>query len=446
MSTIGIRDYRPSLHFTPLKGWTNDPNGLVFDGQKYHLFAQHYPHDGVWGPMHWLHAVSEDLVSWEHLGIALEPDELGTIFSGCAIVDENNVAGFGEGAIIAMFTHHGDTEQQSIAYSTDGIHFAKYANNPVIANPGLRDFRDPNLFWNEKYGCYSVAIAASDRVAFYRSEDLLRWTRTGDFGSVENQLGGVFECPAIFPLTAPNGEEVWVLVNSMGLPDELGGPRTQYFLGTFDGDAFRQTIACGETLYLDAGYDNYAAIAYNGTKERLLVGWAACPSYAAEVPTGEYCGIMTLARRAKLVDTDAGIRLAVEPVLPKASEPVKFDGTLPGEVFAMTVKANGAFEVRFENDEGECLIISLSENGEYVVDRSQSTKAIFGNRYNAPRHQIIRAKRNVRGPVEMTIVFDRSIAEIYSDDGAFVCTSLVFPEKPYVRAALSGATGEIVAL
>ena len=167
-----IRDTRPALHFAPRNGWINDPNGLVYDKKQYHLFAQHNPDDIVWGPMHWLHAVSDDLLHWRELGIALYPDALGTMFSGSAVIDHGNAAGFGQGAMVALFTQHGERECQSVAYSLDGKHFLLYARNPVIENPGIPDFRDPKVFWYEKGQCYVMALAAGDCIEFYRSFDL----------------------------------------------------------------------------------------------------------------------------------------------------------------------------------------------------------------------------------------------------------------------------------
>lgn len=144
---------RPQFHFTPAADWMNDPNGLVFFDGAYHLFYQHNPDDAIWGPMHWGHAVSKDLVNWQHLPIALYPDAIGAIFSGSAVIDWHNTAGFGDGAMVAIFTHAaGNRQLQSLAYSTDKGHtWTKYAGNPVIEPPNnIRNFRDPKVFWYEE--------------------------------------------------------------------------------------------------------------------------------------------------------------------------------------------------------------------------------------------------------------------------------------------------------
>lgn len=276
MSTQGSRDFRPRFHYTPPKGWINDPNGPLYEDGIWHLFAQHYPHDTVWGPMHWIHATSKDLLNWENQGIALSPDErLGLIFSGSAVIDRGNTSGLGRerDPMICMYTHHGEHEQQSIAFSEDRMHFTPYEGNPVIPNSDLPDFRDPKVFRNDLLGCWSVVIAAGDHVEFHASPDLLHWHKTGEFGQAENKLGGVFECPDLFPLPAPDGSVLWVLIASMALPREFGGSRTQYFLGMFDGNTFVETHSSLRAKLIDSGYDNYAAVTFSGAEKPCIIGW-----------------------------------------------------------------------------------------------------------------------------------------------------------------------------
>lgn len=200
------RDYRPKIHFSPEKGWMNDPNGMVYVDGEYHFFYQKYPYDTSWGPMHWGHATSRDLIHWEHQPIALYPDELGFIFSGSAVYDTQNSSEYGTNEnppIIAIYTsHHKDgLEQQSIAYSNDkGRHFEKSYLNPVIKNPGISDFRDPKAFWNPVRRCWSLVLAAQDRVFFYASQNMKNWEKTGEFGPEGNHAKGVWECPDLFPI------------------------------------------------------------------------------------------------------------------------------------------------------------------------------------------------------------------------------------------------------
>ena len=244
MSTQGIRDFRPEIHFTPEKGWINDPNGLVYVNGEYHVFAQ-YSVEPIWGPMHWCHAVSRDLIHWQELPVALYPDKLGAAFSGSAVYDPNPIR-----------------------------------------------------------GGWSVAITMTDRVAFFASQDLKHWEKTGEFGPEGNFMPGQWQCPDLFPLTI-HGEEKWVLVISMG------HQRTQYFTGTFDGDTFHCDVPYQPVKLLDQGFDNYAGVTFNGTEDRLLVAWATSWVYARKLPTGVFCGYLSMPRRLSLADTPkGGLRLA----------------------------------------------------------------------------------------------------------------------------------------
>ncbi|MEG0640921.1 MAG: glycoside hydrolase family 32 protein, partial [Clostridia bacterium] len=310
------RNFRPQYHYTPQQGWINDPNGLVYRDGTYHLFAQHCPDRNIWGPMHWIHATSQDLLTWKPEGVPLAPDEeLGMIFSGSAIVDFGNTSGLAQNGnpMIAMFTHHGTCEQQSMAYSTDDIHFTKYAGNPIIPTKGQKDFRDPKVFENEIKHCKTAVIAAGDHVEFYASADFKAWRKTGEFGRKENTQQWIFECPDLFPLTTIDGITRWVLTASMIFPKETGGSRTLYYLGEFDGETFRCTEQYEQRLMVDEGYDNYAAVTFNGTKECIQLGWATSWTYANELPTQGYRGQMTCARKLSLCTTPAGLRLAAAP-------------------------------------------------------------------------------------------------------------------------------------
>jgi fructan beta-fructosidase len=395
--------------------------------------------------MHWLHATSKDLLHWDELGIALAPDELGLIFSGSVVVDEGNTVGFGEGALVAMYTSHGECEQQSIAAALDGVNFVKYKGNPVIPNPGLKDFRDPKLFKNPVLGGWGCAIASGDRVAFYHSADLKHWERTGDFGSVENRLGTVFECPDLIPLTAPGGREIWVLIASMIQTPGEGGNRTQYFLGEFDGHTFRQTVPMPEPALLDAGYDNYASVSFFGADRPTILGWGTSWVYAHEEPTTDYCGCMTLARTLSLRDTPTGLRLCQWPVIPAllGETAIGDGGALPGEVFALKIRADGAFSVSFENSTGESFAFGLDEGGRFYTDRSKAGEDGFSPLYASLLFQQTEAARLADGTVEMLVVFDRSICELFADNGLYANATLVYPTAPYATLRLTGASATI---
>ncbi len=442
-----IQKGRPKLHFTPQNGWINDPNGLLYDGEQYHLFAQHNPNDTVWGPMHWLHAVSDDLFNWRELGIALYPDDLGTIFSGSAVIDTNNTAGFGQGAMIAMYTQHGECECQSIAYSLDGVHFVPYEGNPVIENPGISDFRDPKVFWYEKERCWAMALAAKDCIAFYRSKDMRTWEKTGSFGKDENRYGHVFECPDLFLLTAPDGRKIWVLLVSMAAPAEVGGSRMQYYLGEYDGETFHRMDEQKQALMVDAGLDNYAGVTYSNTAERIYLGWAASPAYAGNVPAGNYRGCMTLPRKLSLVDTLKGVRLAADPMTGGGkAAPLKDGGGLPEGAYELRIHAEGPFEVRLVNRLGEALRFGLDESNGIFTDRTKAGESKFHERFGSPLYSVAAIPRLVQGAFDMRLIVDHTLAEFYADQGTYVNTMLVFPGERYTNIRTQGKVSVEAAL
>ncbi len=285
------RDYRPKVHFTPPAMWINDPNGMVYVDGVYHLFYQHYPEDTVWGPMHWGHAISGDLLHWEHLPIALYPDELGYIFSGSCVYDYQNTSGLGaegKAPLVALYTSHDgttQTEHQSMAYSKDYVHFEKYCNNPVISNPGIKDFRDPKVFRNPELDCWSMVLAATDRVNFYCSGDLKSWEKTGEFLIGHNGIKGICECPDCFPVKTEEGIK-WILIINMIVETEnkmANVHKTQYFIGTFDGRAFIETEKAEGPLWLNYGPDHYAGVTFQNMDRPVLMGWANNWAYGGAV-------------------------------------------------------------------------------------------------------------------------------------------------------------------
>lgn len=308
---------RPDFHFTPAVGWMNDPNGLVFDGEYYHLFYQSTPHDITpdFYRMHWGHAKSRDLFSWEHLPIALTPDGMGGMFSGSAVMDGDEM--------VLMFTCHdrNDVESQAIARSLDATftRFQKYPGNPVIPNPGLKDFRDPKLFLKDDQGFWHVALAATDRVLFYTSPDLIHWTASGSFGAPDHKVYGLWECPDLIRLPAPDGTMKWVLIFSLGLPVEIGGGRTMYFIGNYQDGHFESDEPLPHPV--DVGPDFYAGVTFWGAPEgkRIMIGWMSNWSYAARTPSEDWRGQMSCPRALSLVKTWDGLRLSSRPLVPEGA-------------------------------------------------------------------------------------------------------------------------------
>ena len=440
MSTKALRNFRPDLHYTPKSGWINDPNGLVYAGGKYHLFAQYGP-EPQWGDIHWSHAVSSDLIHWQDLPLALAPDSLGMVFSGSAVYDNGNTSGLGTGGrapIVAMYTSHGCHEQQSLAVSQDGVSFTKYPGNPVIPNREKPDFRDPKVLRNPGGG-WTVVLAAGDHVEFYASKDLISWRQTGSFGPGGNLSKGVWECPDLFPLTL-GGREVWVLIVSMGACPENLGSRTQYFLGNFDGETFTSDGSFTKPEFIDSGFDNYAGVTFFGTEERILVGWAANWVYANNLPTGEFCGQMTLPRVLSLVDTPlGGPRLAGAPVSDRLfGEPVPVSGSLPGEVYKLTVSGEGEAEISLSNSLGEAFLFGVDSTGDIYIDRSSSGARDFDPEFAKPEYGRISAPRFFDGPWTLELTFDRSICELFGDRGTRAFTQLLYPTEPYTSIDIKG--------
>ena len=307
--------YRPAFHFTPKEKWMNDPNGMVYYQGEYHLFYQYYPDDNVWGPMHWGHAVSKDMIHWEHLPIALYPDKLGYIFSGSCVIDWNNTTGFGSKEnppMVAIFTYHDpegeknktiDFQTQGIAYSLDkGRTWTKYEGNPVIPNPGIKDFRDPKVIWHQDTQKWVMSLAVKDHISFYSSKDLKSWKLESDFGEKAGAHGGVWECPDLFPLKDQNGNEKWVLLVSINPNGPQGGSATQYFVGDFDGKTF--TPNHDKIKWIDYGADNYAGVTFSDIPaedgRRLFIGWMSNWQYAQVVPTYTWRSAMTIPRELTL--------------------------------------------------------------------------------------------------------------------------------------------------
>lgn len=324
-TTIYTEPYRPQIHFSPQAHWMNDPNGLVYFQHQYHLFYQYYPESTVWGPMHWGHAISKDMIHWKHLPIALYPDKLGYIFSGSAVVDVKNTSGLGRNGktpLVAIYTNHdpegekkgSDTYQnQSLAYSLDaGKTWIKYNHNPVLKNPGIKDFRDPKVSWYEPQQKWIITLATQDHISFYSSKNLIDWKKESEFGKTIGAHGGVWECPDLFPLN-DQGKKVWVLLVSINPGGPNGGSATQYFTGEFDGNVF--TPYKTDTRWIDYGPDDYAGVTWSNTGDRkVFLGWMSNWLYGTSVPTDKWRSAMTVPRELSLLNKNGNYYLQSKPV------------------------------------------------------------------------------------------------------------------------------------
>lgn len=317
-------DIRPSCHFTPIKGWINDPNGLIYVDGKFHLFAQHYLDDTHWGPMHWAHAVSTDLINWEHLPIAIYPTEDEYAFSGSAILDYENVSGLGDGStpvMLLFYTAHNPKtgeQQQCISYSNDYVNFTRYEGNPVIANTkdtdGFKpDFRDPKVIVNSINKSFTMVLAAGHAIEFYESTNLIDWIKTGEF--VPGKLGydGICECPDLIRFEMPDGDKYVHTMSMVMTESNPEGHVMQYFVGNFDGKTFT-CESYDKRQVLDYGENNYAAVTFAETSAPIMMGWGQDWNKARVNTNTEFYGKMTCARKLDLVKNDLGYFLKQTPI------------------------------------------------------------------------------------------------------------------------------------
>ncbi|MGB3142843.1 MAG: glycoside hydrolase family 32 protein [Maribacter sp.] len=469
-------DYRPQFHFTPKEKWMNDPNGLVYNDGTYHLFYQYYPDSTVWGPMHWGHAVSKDLVKWEHKPIALYPDENGLIFSGSAVVDKNNTSGFGtaeDPPLVAIFTYHlmegekagkTDFQTQGIAYSLDnGDSWTKYTENPVVKNDGVKDFRDPKVFWNEKAKIWTMLLVAGDHLQIWNSPNLKKWEKVSEFGKDKGAHGGVWECPDMFPLKIEGTDEVkWVLLISINPGAPNGGSGTQYFVGDFDGTTF--TTEQTEEKWVDLGRDDYAGVTYNNTpdNERIFIGWMSNWDYARDTPTEKWRSAMTVPRTLSLHENNGNLQLYNYPI-PQFDEiineaypeseftiqegrknmiPLKYGNQSQIE-FSLK---NPNVELIFTNQEGDSLAIGIDAMNKTVnFNRSKSGLTDFSEKF-ANVIQQMSITHLPSETVEIKMLLDHSSLELFINKGQYVMTNQIFPTEYYSQLTIINTSNEEITI
>lgn len=467
-------DYRPQYHFTPEANWMNDPNGMVYYAGEYHLFYQYHPYGLQWGPMHWGHAVSKDLVTWEHLPVALYPDEKGTIFSGSAVVDKNNTSGFQTGKerpLVAIYTQDREGHQvQSIAYSNDkGRTWTKYAGNPVIPNPGKKDFRDPKVFWYEKEKKWVMVLAAGDRILIYTSKNLKQWTYASEFGQGQGSHGGVWECPDLFelPVDGNPNQKKWVMQVSVGNGAVSGGSGMQYFVGDFDGTHFKNENPSNKVLWTDYGRDFYAAVSWSDIpatdSRRLWLGWMSNWQYANDVPTSPWRSATSIPRELKLKAFTEGVRVVQTPVkeletIRGTSKKWKNLTISPASHNVLAGQSGDAYEINaefkvspgsaaefgFKVRTGENQFTKVGydrRNAKLFVDRSESGNDTFNPAFNTGKETA--PLKPVNGKVKMRIFVDRSSVEVFGNDGKQVITDIILPDRSSKGLELYAAKGGV---
>ncbi len=445
--TIYKETYRPQVHFTPSKNWMNDPNGLVYQNGLYHLFFQHNPFGNVWGHMSWGHATSKDLIHWKELPVALAEEKGVMIFSGSAVADKNNSAGFANSkeskTLVSIYTGHTDTLQnQCLAFSNDeGLTWKKYAGNPVL-DLHKKDFRDPNVSWYEPKKEWIMAVSQPNehQISFYASPNLKDWQHLSDFGP-KGDTSGVWECPDLMqvPVEGEKGKYKWILFTSQN-------STMQYFVGDFDGTRFLEDKPSNQIHKQDYGTDYYAAVAYHNTpnQQPISIGWVNNWEYANAIPTKPWKSAMSLPRKLSVkkqgddwilvqqpidnLQLLRGTEQKIKEITVDQNKTIPFTGSSYELSFTMQPKENAVAGIRVVVGENRYFEISYDTKKELLsIDRSHSINA-----FNAKYAGISKKEASLKaiaGKIQLRIFVDASIVEIYSADGTVVFTSQVFPEK-----------------
>jgi len=466
--TTNREKYRPAFHHTPLYGWMNDPNGMFYKDGRWHLYYQWNPYGSKWQNMTWGHSSSTDLINWEHHPAAIEPDGLGTVFSGSSAIDRTNSAGFGKDAIVSMFTSAGVSQIQSLAWSVDnGATFTVYPGNPVITLES--EARDPNMFYNPDTSEWTLVLAHAldHEMLIFTSPDMKQWTLQSSFGKGLGAQDGVWECPDLFELPV-NGscEKKWVLLCNLNPGGPFGGSATQYFIGDFDGRTFKaDTDASGNVpvRWLDYGKDHYATVSFSDAPDgrRTLIGWMSNWQYAAEVPTMQFRSANTLPREAGLfraADGQLYASSAPSPELDKLRDRLtthagKTTLKAKARTYALPTANGGICEILLEigAQKADSVVMTLgNKTGNKVTmtydaigktlsfDRRSSGLTGFSDGFpsitKAPTFE-------TDGKISLRIFIDRSSIELFGNGGRFVMTNLVFPEEPYSTLSVASHGG-----
>ena len=432
--------FRPIYHHTPAYGWMNDPNGMFYKDGVWHLYYQYNPYGSQWENMTWAHSTSTDLIHWKNHGEVIQPDALGTIFSGSSVVDKENTAGFGKDAVVAFYTSAGAAQTQSIAYSTDnGETFKKYVNNPILTSD-VPDFRDPNVFWNEEVKQWNLILAAGQQMNIYSSKNLKDWKYESSFGEGYGNHGGVWECPDLLKM----GDK-WVLICNINPGGPFGGSATQYFVGSFDGHKFTCESKPEVTKWMDYGKDHYATVSFSNAPDGRIVvlPWMSNWQYANQVPTQQFRSANGLPRDLGLYSYNGEDYVSVKPS-PEvfAAFEKKPSGRLQPAAYIEVTNIKSNASIVLSNDKGERVtMVYDGKNATFSMDRTESGVTDFHSDFKAktvaPTNGVIKS---------MQIFIDRCSIEAFDTEGKVAMTNLVFPSKPYDKIIVKGCKVKIYEL
>ena len=432
--------FRSIYHHTPVYGWMNDPNGMFYKDGVWHLYYQYNPYGSQWENMTWAHSTSTDLIHWKNHGEVIQPDALGTIFSGSSVVDKENTAGFGKDAVVAFYTSAGAAQTQSIAYSTDnGETFKKYVNNPILTSD-VPDFRDPNVFWNEEVKQWNLILAAGQQMNIYSSKNLKDWKFESSFGEGYGNHGGVWECPDLLKM----GDK-WVLICNINPGGPFGGSATQYFVGSFDGHKFTCESKPEVTKWMDYGKDHYATVSFSNAPDGRIVvlPWMSNWQYANQVPTQQFRSANGLPRDLGLYSYNGEDYVSVKPS-PEvfAAFEKKPSGRLQPAAYIEVTNIKSNASIVLSNDKGERVtMVYDGKNATFSMDRTESGVTDFHSDFKAktvaPTNGVIKS---------MQIFIDRCSIEAFDTEGKVAMTNLVFPSKPYDKIIVKGCKVKIYEL
>lgn len=458
ISTTNREKYRPAFHHTPQYGWMNDPNGMFYKDGIWHLYYQYNPYGSKWQNMTWGHSSSADLVNWKHHPVAIEPNGLGSVFSGSSAVDTDNTAGFGRDAVIALYTSAGTSQVQSLAWSKDGGEtFNIYPGNPIITLES--EARDPNMFYNKATGEWNMLLAHAleHEMLVFTSPDLKKWTLKSAFGKGLGAQDGVWECPDLFELNVRgSNERKWMLICNINPGGPFGGSATQYFIGNFDGNTFtpdKDANGNVPTKWMDYGKDHYATVSWSNAPagRRTVIGWMSNWQYAAEVPTRQFRSANTLPREVELFkDKDGQIYAASAPspevdklrdkVFRKAGrthvnkKPRTFalpadNGGICEIIMDIAAKKAGKVIFTLKNKVGDKVVMHYDVAANTMsLDRRSSGLTDFSHDFPAVTTAPAFSSGNRLG---LRIFIDRASIEMFEKSGKFAMTNLVFPNEPY---------------
>ena len=441
--TANREQYRPIYHHTPAYGWMNDPNGMFYKDGVWHLYFQHNPQGSQWENLSWGHSTSTDLIHWKFQGDPVQPDAWGMIFSGSSVVDKDNTAGFGNGAIVALYTSAAESQAQSMAYSTDnGKTFTKYDGNPIITS-NVPDFRDPHMFWNEDIKKWNMILAAGQQMNIYSSENLKDWKYESSFGAGYGNHGGVWECPDLMKMKVRGTDkEKWMLVCNINPGGPFGGSATQYFVGDFDGHKFTCETEPEVTKWMDYGKDHYATVTFDNAPNgrHVALAWMSNWQYANQVPTQQYRSANSIPRDLGLFEYKGNTYCSVTPSEEVTAVRSKKSSKSLSEACEMVVNLKGDATITLSNSKGEKVVMTYKAKDEtFSMDRTLSGKTDFSSDFAAVTTAPVYGKMN-----KLRIFIDKSCIEVFDNDGKMAMTNLVFPTKPYDKVTIKGKTKKYV--